>query len=86
MYAAQEAESLQKSSQMVSDLTSLSQSILGDLGEQRTRMKVSYQFEPPNRPLEHALTLYGDRSLGSANKTARYCKPSRPFEFAAACD
>lgn len=40
MYAAQEAESLQKSSQMVSDLTSLSQSILGDLGEQRTRMKV----------------------------------------------
>jgi len=40
MYAAQESESLQRSSQMVSDLTSLSQSILGDLGEQRSRMKV----------------------------------------------
>ncbi|KAF1779602.1 GOSR2/Membrin/Bos1 [Phytophthora cactorum] len=40
MYAAQESESLQRSSQMVSDLTSLSQSILGDLGEQRDRMKV----------------------------------------------
>ncbi|KAK1942365.1 Serine/threonine-protein kinase PRP4 [Phytophthora citrophthora] len=39
MYAAQESESLQRSSQMVSDLTSLSQSILGDLGEQRNRMK-----------------------------------------------
>ncbi|RLN72432.1 hypothetical protein BBJ28_00024693 [Nothophytophthora sp. Chile5] len=40
MYAAQESESLQRSSQMVSDLTSLSQSVLGDLGEQRNRMKV----------------------------------------------
>ncbi|KAG6616452.1 Golgi SNAP receptor complex member [Phytophthora cinnamomi] len=40
MYAAQESESLQRSSQMVSDLTSLSHSILGDLGEQRNRMKV----------------------------------------------
>ncbi|RLN94904.1 hypothetical protein BBJ28_00009916 [Nothophytophthora sp. Chile5] len=39
MYAAQESESLQRSSQMVSDLTSLSQSVLGDLGEQRNRMK-----------------------------------------------
>ncbi|CAH0475187.1 unnamed protein product [Peronospora belbahrii] len=39
MYAAQESESLHRSSQMVSDLTSLSQSILGDLGEQRNRMK-----------------------------------------------
>lgn len=40
MYAAQESESLQRSSTMVSELTSLSQSILGDLGEQRNRMKV----------------------------------------------
>ncbi|KAF1328574.1 hypothetical protein FI667_g6769, partial [Globisporangium splendens] len=40
MYAAQESASLQKSSQMVSDLTSLSQSILGELGDQRNRMKV----------------------------------------------
>uniref|UniRef100_M4B7T0 t-SNARE coiled-coil homology domain-containing protein n=1 Tax=Hyaloperonospora arabidopsidis (strain Emoy2) TaxID=559515 RepID=M4B7T0_HYAAE len=39
LYAAQESESLQRSSQMVSDLTSLSQSILGDLGEQRSRLK-----------------------------------------------
>lgn len=42
MYAAQESESLQRSSQMVSDLTGLSQSILGDLGEQRNRMKVRF--------------------------------------------
>ncbi|KAI9920468.1 hypothetical protein PsorP6_015803 [Peronosclerospora sorghi] len=40
MHAVQEAESLQRSSEMVADLTSLSQSILGDLGEQRHRMKV----------------------------------------------
>ncbi|TDH67620.1 hypothetical protein CCR75_006025 [Bremia lactucae] len=39
MYAAQESESLQRSSQMVADLKSLSQSILGDLGAQRNRMK-----------------------------------------------
>ncbi|GLE03878.1 hypothetical protein PINS_up012789 [Pythium insidiosum] len=39
MYAAQESESLQRSSQMVSDLTSLSQSILGDLSTQRSAMK-----------------------------------------------
>ncbi|KAL7679308.1 putative GOSR2/Membrin/Bos1 [Plasmopara halstedii] len=39
IYAAQESESLQRSSQMVSDLTNLSQSILGDLSEQRNRMK-----------------------------------------------
>uniref|UniRef100_K3WT39 t-SNARE coiled-coil homology domain-containing protein n=1 Tax=Globisporangium ultimum (strain ATCC 200006 / CBS 805.95 / DAOM BR144) TaxID=431595 RepID=K3WT39_GLOUD len=39
MYAAQESASLQKSSQMVSDLTNLSQSILGELGDQRNRMK-----------------------------------------------
>lgn len=40
MYAAQEAASLQNSSQMISDVTMLSQSILGDLGDQRNRMKV----------------------------------------------
>lgn len=40
MYASQESASLQNSSQMVSDLTMLSQSILGDLGDQRNRMKV----------------------------------------------
>ncbi|DAZ97797.1 TPA: hypothetical protein N0F65_009543 [Lagenidium giganteum] len=40
MYAAQESESLKRSSQMVSDLTGLSHSILGDLGEQRSRLKV----------------------------------------------
>ncbi|TMW55366.1 hypothetical protein Poli38472_013257 [Pythium oligandrum] len=39
MYAAQESESLQRSSQMVSDLTSLSHAVLGDLSEQRARMK-----------------------------------------------
>ncbi|GAB9463513.1 Serine/threonine-protein kinase PRP4 [Globisporangium polare] len=39
MYASQESASLQNSSQMVSDLTMLSQSILGDLGDQRNRMK-----------------------------------------------
>lgn len=41
MYAAQESDSLQRSSSMVSELTSLSHSILGDLGEQRNRMKVA---------------------------------------------
>lgn len=40
MYASQESASLQNSSQMVSELTMMSQSILGDLGDQRTRMKV----------------------------------------------
>lgn len=42
MYASQESASLQNSSQMVSELTMLSQSILGDLGDQRNRMKVGW--------------------------------------------
>ncbi|CCI46508.1 unnamed protein product [Albugo candida] len=38
-YATQESESLHRSSTMVSDLTSLSHSILGDLTDQRHRLK-----------------------------------------------
>lgn len=40
MYATQESESLRRSSHMVSELSSLSQSILGDLSSQRASMKV----------------------------------------------
>lgn len=39
MHAAQESESLRRSTQMVNDLNSMSTSILGDLASQRQRMK-----------------------------------------------
>ncbi|TYZ65104.1 hypothetical protein PybrP1_006022, partial [[Pythium] brassicae (nom. inval.)] len=87
MYAAQESASLQHSSQMVADLTMLSQSILGDLGDQRSRMKVQCSACRSKLVSTVALTLSVLLLLDTAERThqsAGHCEPPGPLELAAA--